>query len=102
MERLSITLAEVLEYQGLVEAFRSFVAKRYSVYLDAIERNFTGESSRNTASSSVQGYNRPYLYGGEVVDMAYTSGRVESGRLYIKGDWALVDSERRFNNAKTW
>ena len=94
MNRLCVPLVELPGLRSFFAEFRVEV-KRYTMYLEAMQR-IQGERQENTtsSSSSVKGQDRPWLRGGEMVEIVYPSGKKELGRLYIKGDWALVDSEK--------
>ena len=94
MNRLCVPLVELPGLRSFFAEFRVKV-KRYTMYLEAMQR-IQGERQENTtsSSSSVKGQDRPWLRGGEMVEIVYPSGKKELGRLYVKGDWALVDSEK--------
>ena len=95
MNRLCVPLVELPELRSFFTEFRVEV-KRYTVYLEAMRR-IQRESEESTTSSSnlnMKGQDRPWLRGGEMVEIVYPSGKKELGRLYLKGDWALVDSEK--------
>lgn len=95
MDRLCVPLVEIPGLRSFFAEFRVEV-KRYTMYLETMQRikRESEESTTSSPSPSVKGQDRPWLRGGEMVEIIYPSGKKELGRLYIKGDWALVDSEK--------